>query len=272
MLRESSKRILRSLQQGSSGPLLAADSACVINGQKQLGKVFFRSLHASEVAVVPKLPLHPQLFDKAMNKSGGSWSLLHLWKRAFSSSPKGKGFENFIPKGHGSKGAASKAAGGGSGGPRGKGKGKDPGQVDLMASLNYLWLAVAAYYIWSYTTDGSANTKTHEISFQDFKAKLLAKGVVTRLEVANNNLVRVYVKPDAAASLAAVGDGGDATERRLQGQEQAPPPRLARRRSRRRLAKGGAEPGAGCQERSRDRETKLQRLDSPYSSAAGPSH
>eukprot|EP00798_Chlamydomonas_sp_ICE-L_P011021 gene11021-18986_t len=53
----------------------------------------------------------------------------------------------------------------------------------------------------------SGGARSHEISFQDFKAKLLAKGVVARLEVANHSTVKVFVKADAA--LAATGEPED---------------------------------------------------------------
>ena len=38
-----------------------------------------------------------------------------------------------------------------------------------------------------------------EISFQDFKSNLLAKGLVARIEVANGTSAKVFVKPDADA-------------------------------------------------------------------------
>mmetsp|Transcript_27322 Transcript_27322/g.50369 ORF Transcript_27322/g.50369 Transcript_27322/m.50369 type:complete len:692 (-) Transcript_27322:280-2355(-) len=38
-----------------------------------------------------------------------------------------------------------------------------------------------------------------EISFQEFKTKLLSQGVVTRLEVINNKIVRVYIRPDVTS-------------------------------------------------------------------------
>eukprot|EP00197_Chlamydomonas_leiostraca_P001991 CAMPEP_0202857522 /NCGR_PEP_ID=MMETSP1391-20130828/427_1 /ASSEMBLY_ACC=CAM_ASM_000867 /TAXON_ID=1034604 /ORGANISM="Chlamydomonas leiostraca, Strain SAG 11-49" /LENGTH=796 /DNA_ID=CAMNT_0049536333 /DNA_START=393 /DNA_END=2784 /DNA_ORIENTATION=+ len=96
---------------------------------------------------------------------------------------------------------AKKAAEGSSSGGGGSGGNNNEGgpQFQLSLSLNWLLLGAALYYIYSMNSGGQgAAGPRHEISFQEFRSKLLAKGMVARLEVANNALVRVYVRPDSA--------------------------------------------------------------------------
>lgn len=121
-------------------------------------------------------------------------------QRLFSSTPK-KGFESFIPKGlgggkakpKGSAEAAKKASeSSGSGGGK---KGDDRNEIRIEVPVPLTWLGIGALALYVLSTLGSAgNGRTHEISFQEFKSKLLAQGLVTKLEVVNNSTVRVYVK------------------------------------------------------------------------------
>lgn len=135
-------------------------------------------------------------------------------QRLFSSSPKSKSFESFVPKslGGGSKakpssnkaaGEATKKAaesgGGGSSGSNGK-RGDDRNEIRVEVPVPLTWLGIGALTLYVISTLGSAsNARTHEISFQEFKSKLLAQGLVSKLEVVNNSTVRVYVKMQADA-------------------------------------------------------------------------
>ncbi|KAI8469650.1 MAG: membrane AAA-metalloprotease [Monoraphidium minutum] len=53
----------------------------------------------------------------------------------------------------------------------------------------------------------ASGPRPQEISFQEFKTQLLARGGVARLEVANGNTVRVFVRPAAGAPPPAGGGG-----------------------------------------------------------------
>ena len=60
--------------------------------------------------------------------------------------------------------------------------------------LNLVGLVLVAGYLWSQATGlmrGPAGQRQAEISFQEFRNRLLAQGKVMRLEVANNSLVKV---------------------------------------------------------------------------------
>lgn len=131
-----------------------------------------------------------------------------LFKRLFSSNVPKRGFENFIPKGFGGsktaprtadakRTATSKSGSGGGNGDGGKKDGGDP-KGDTVLPLQWVGLAFLAYLAYNSMGPGGSNgARTHEISFQEFKSKLLAQGVVAKLEVVNNSLVRVYVRADA---------------------------------------------------------------------------
>jgi hypothetical protein len=136
-------------------------------------------------------------------------------QRLFSTTPKGKSFESFVPKslGGGSKPkpSSSKAAGeaakkasegssGGGSGSSGGRKGEDRNEIRVEVPVPLTWLGIGALALYVISTLGSAsNARTHEISFQEFKSKLLAHGLVSKLEVVNNSTVRVYVKMQADA-------------------------------------------------------------------------
>ena len=135
-------------------------------------------------------------------------------QRLFSTTHKGKSFESFVPKslGGGSKPkpssskaageAAKKASEGSSGGGSGSGgrKGEDRNEIRVEVPVPLTWLGIGALTLYVISTLGSAsNARTHEISFQEFKSKLLAQGLVSKLEVVNNSTVRVYVKMQADA-------------------------------------------------------------------------
>ena len=72
-----------------------------------------------------------------------------------------------------------------------------------------------------------AGPRAQEISFQEFKTSLLAQGKVLKLEVANNNMVRIYLRnnpADAAAVTAApAGRAAGAGGQQQQSQQQRPP-------------------------------------------------
>ena len=134
-------------------------------------------------------------------------------QRLFSTTPKSKSFESFVPKSLGgakaktssNKGAseatkkATESASGTGGGSSGGKKGDDR-EIRVEIPVPLTWLGIGALTLYVISTLGSvSNARTHEISFQEFKSKLLAQGLVSKLEVVNNSTVRVYVKMQADA-------------------------------------------------------------------------
>lgn len=75
--------------------------------------------------------------------------------------------------------------------------GGGPERIEIMLPVQWVGLAVLAYMVYQSMGPASASQRTSEISFQEFKTKLLAQGMVAKLEVVNNTLARVYVRPDA---------------------------------------------------------------------------
>jgi AFG3 family protein len=68
------------------------------------------------------------------------------------------------------------------------------------------------------TLMGAGRQDAQEVSFQWFKTHLLAKGVVEKLEVANKQMVKVYVRPATAGTRRTVGDAaGSAGEETMHG-------------------------------------------------------
>ena len=132
-------------------------------------------------------------------------------QRLFSSqTPKKGSFESFVPKSlgggkskpkgtyaEGAKKAAESSGSSSGGGKKGEDRGNEI-RVEVPVPLTWLGIGALALYVFS-TLGAASNARTHEISFQEFKSKLLAQGLVTKLEVVNNSTVRVYVKMQADA-------------------------------------------------------------------------
>ncbi|GAX76090.1 hypothetical protein CEUSTIGMA_g3533.t1 [Chlamydomonas eustigma] len=113
-----------------------------------------------------------------------------------------KGFENFVPKsilGNSAKAGAKKAAESSkSTGGSNKDGGNNNGRFDNGLILQWAGVAMLALYLYNFMGNGSNNNmRAHEISFQEFKTKLLAQGLVSSLEVVNHDAVRVYVRADS---------------------------------------------------------------------------
>ncbi|GBF88226.1 ATP-dependent zinc metalloprotease FTSH mitochondrial-like protein [Raphidocelis subcapitata] len=138
-----------------------------------------------------------------------------LARRAFTSGAP-KSFRNFYPKGSKpSNGGGAKPSaepkrapdggpGGGPAGPSGEGQGPG-GDVALRNNLMLAVLMTVAYTGFALAGGGP---RPQEISFQEFKTQLLGRGQVARLEVANGNLVRVYVRGDGGGGGGAIAGGG----------------------------------------------------------------
>jgi AFG3 family protein len=139
-----------------------------------------------------------------------------LFRRGFSSEPSGpqKSFKNFFPKGSKpSNGATKKAAEGGvNGSSSSSGGGGEKPELDMKAlnlNGNLMMASVLMGAILIYNMLTSTGPRPQEISFQEFKTALLAKGIVGRLEVVNGNMVRVYLK-GSPAGLSAISSAAGA--------------------------------------------------------------
>ncbi|XAO22796.1 hypothetical protein I312_101570 [Cryptococcus bacillisporus CA1280] len=81
--------------------------------------------------------------------------------------------------------------GGGGGGGGAGGPGGQPGGFGGMTPNQLLLLAISTYALWSMTAPDDVRTK--EITWQEFRNSLLARGLVSSLEVVNRNKVRVHL-------------------------------------------------------------------------------
>ncbi|WIA22346.1 hypothetical protein OEZ85_004659 [Tetradesmus obliquus] len=137
--------------------------------------------------------------------------LADLFRRGMSgeSGPQ-KSFKNFFPKGSKPSNAANAAKrdkpleGGSSGG---EGGGKAP---DMNVSANLMLATTLLGAVFVYQMLMNPGPKAQEISFQEFKTALLARGQVARLEVVNGNMVRVFLRGSASGAPAGVAVAGGA--------------------------------------------------------------
>ncbi|WVO14111.1 hypothetical protein L204_101739 [Cryptococcus depauperatus] len=81
--------------------------------------------------------------------------------------------------------------GGGSGGGAGGGPGGQPNGFGGMTPNQLLLVALSTYALWSMTVPDDVRTK--EITWQEFRNSLLARGLVSSLEVVNRSKVRVHL-------------------------------------------------------------------------------
>mmetsp|Transcript_3560 Transcript_3560/g.10352 ORF Transcript_3560/g.10352 Transcript_3560/m.10352 type:complete len:828 (-) Transcript_3560:1087-3570(-) len=121
--------------------------------------------------------------------------LLQGLRRGYCSSAPKNGWDKFYPKGKGRRQADGSKPNG-----EGKAEGSKDSTSTLQQALNQtLWVFVVPAAIWAlFSLTKTDNEK--EISFQQFRNQLLAKGLVEKLEVTNKAVVKVYLKPTAAAS------------------------------------------------------------------------
>ncbi|KAL1410988.1 AAA ATPase afg3 [Vanrija albida] len=99
--------------------------------------------------------------------------------------------------GHGKKRSVSSGSGGGSGGGGGGKEGGGPGggpnnnPLGGMTPNQLLLAAISTYALYSLTQPG--DSRTREITWQEFRNSLLARGLVSSLEVVNRTKVRVHL-------------------------------------------------------------------------------
>ncbi|WVQ71881.1 hypothetical protein IAR50_001423 [Cryptococcus sp. DSM 104548] len=81
--------------------------------------------------------------------------------------------------------------GGSGGGGAGGGPGGQPGGFGGMTPNQLLMVAISTYALWSMSSPDDVRSK--EITWQEFRNSLLARGLVSSLEVVNRSKVRVHV-------------------------------------------------------------------------------
>ncbi|BEI81567.1 hypothetical protein CcaverHIS002_0207270 [Cutaneotrichosporon cavernicola] len=97
-----------------------------------------------------------------------------------------------------SKKKKAATGGGGAGGSGGSGGGAPNGNFGGMTPNQLLLALISTYALYSLTSPGSGNTR--EITWQEFRNQLLARGLVSSLEVVNRNKVRVHLHNPIASS------------------------------------------------------------------------
>lgn len=130
--------------------------------------------------------------------AGDSWKVHNqLFKRLFSSEPPRRGWEKFYPKNKARR-------------PESKGTHESPKNKpesegeEAFQSISRVMLQqvapVAGIIVLAASLLGTGRNGAQEVSFQWFRTNLLANGVVERLEVANKQTVKVYIRPSALTS------------------------------------------------------------------------
>ena len=126
--------------------------------------------------------------------------LVPVTRRFFSSEPPPRrGWENFYPKGKGRRQIRGKKP---EEVPPKKPEGENNGSMDISgnkALQQALPLLGLGLLLISFL--GPGGDSSQEVSFQWFKTHLLAQGLVERVEVANKQMVKVYIKPSAVRQL-----------------------------------------------------------------------
>ena len=154
----------------------------------------------------------PSVAVAVSRRQGG---LVPTSRRFFSSEPPPRrGWENFYPKGKGRRPIRAKK-------PeevppkKPEGENKNSNSMDVSgnkALQQALPLLGIGLLLMSFM--GPSSDASQEVSFQWFKTHLLAQGLVERVEVANKQTVKVYIKPSAVRNLVtavpSVSSQGDA--------------------------------------------------------------
>lgn len=155
---------------------------------------------------------HPASRGPALKKIWRSY--LQLDKRFFSTEPPPRrGWERFYPKGKGRRPAQAKkpveemAKKAEQAGVKTTMDASTKNNLQQLIPLLGMGLLAASFL-------GSGREMTQEVSFQWFKTHLLSQGVVERVEVANKQTVKVYIRPSAIRTMIQIqneqpGNDGD---------------------------------------------------------------
>ena len=197
--------MVRGAQRASSlvSRLLGGERECMSELIRGVCKPYGRAFSS----VCSKFP------SVALAASGRQRCLVPVTRRFFSSEPPPRrGWENFYPKGKGRRPIRGKKP---EEVPPKKPEGENnsmdiSGNKTLQQALPLLGLGLL---LMSFL--GPGGDTSQEVSFQWFKTHLLAQGLVERVEVANKQTVKVYIKPSAVRHLVTAvpsgnmaGDGG----------------------------------------------------------------
>jgi len=121
-----------------------------------------------------------------------------MFRRGFSGAPKKNGFENFYPKNKRPTGGGKKPKKEEIPKEEGEGGGSSLGDAVGNRSFQQLMItgALLSFTALTFLMD---RPEAQEVSFQEFKNKLLETGMVQKIEVLNKTIAKVYVRPGGAA-------------------------------------------------------------------------
>lgn len=179
------ERLLSSSRAGPV-PAFVVEAFCRKVFSPQFARAYSKLLAGNNAASKPALDALSK--SKAFGFAFTRHPMALVSRRAFSSGGEGKQkskFLNYFPKGLGGRQQPNK--------DRGQGENGEQQGFNMGGANPLLGMALLAFVVWSMIP--SAPTAT-EISFQEFKNKFLASGLVAKLEVVNGDMVRVYQKSE----------------------------------------------------------------------------
>ncbi|KAG7669398.1 hypothetical protein KSW81_007553 [Nannochloris sp. 'desiccata'] len=124
-----------------------------------------------------------------------------LWRRLFSSETPRKGWDKFYPKNKPRRPAAQAKHGKEEPNQKPGGEGGEESLEGLVRRGFQQILPIVGVMLLAASFMSSGRENAQEVSFQWFRTQLLANGVVDRVEVANKQTVKVYVKNAALQQL-----------------------------------------------------------------------
>jgi len=124
-----------------------------------------------------------------------------LWRRLFSSETPRKGWDKFYPKNKPRRPAAQAKHGKEEPSQKPGGEGGEESLESLVRRGFQQVLPIVGVMLIAASFMSSGRENAQEVSFQWFRTQLLAKGVVDKVEVANKQTVKVYVKNAAMQQL-----------------------------------------------------------------------
>lgn len=191
---------LEGIQRGqdSTKSLLSSFNNAVRSGGSRRGFANYSSFQNVPEALLATTRCRPFSLTQRLT-ANDSWRIHNqLIKRLFGSEPPRRGWEKFYPKNKPRRPESKTTH------ESPKNKPGSEGEEKLESLLKHgffqQFLPVVGIIILASSLLGSGRNGAQEVSFQWFRSNLLATGVVERLEVANKQTVKVYIRPSALSS------------------------------------------------------------------------